>query len=150
MNRTAFAFAITASILLSGCASITSGKMQPVSVNTVNHEGDDIDDAKCSLMNDKGTWYVSSTPGSVTVQKSYSDMTITCKKKGLKTGSMSIKSGSNGGVWGNVVAGGLIGYAVDASSGAGFDYPTNITVEMGKTKIMEPPKEVPVEKTSNH
>jgi hypothetical protein len=126
-------------LLLSGCASITSGKMQPVSVNTVNAAGDDIDSAKCSLLNDKGTWYVT-TPGSVMIQKSYGDMTVSCKKKGVRNGIASVKSGANGGVVGNILAGGLIGYAVDASNGAGFDYPTNITVEMGKTTVVAPQK----------
>lgn len=126
-------------LLLSGCASITNGKMQPVSVNAVNKAGEDVEDAKCSLLNDKGTWYVT-TPGSVMIQKSYGDMTITCKKKGTNNGVASVKSGANGGVFGNIVAGGLIGYAVDASNGAGFDYPTNITVEMGKTTVIAPQK----------
>jgi hypothetical protein len=39
------------------------------------------------------------------------------------------------------LAGGVIGYAVDASSGSGFDYPTNINVEMGKTISIAPPKQ---------
>ena len=129
---------IAAVLLLSGCASITNSKLQPVSVSAIQN-GDDVENARCALMNDKGTWYTT-TPGSVTVQKSYGDMTVTCKKKGLRTGIMSVKSGSNAGVWGNIVAGGIIGYAVDASSGAGFDYPTNITVEMGKTLVLTPPK----------
>jgi hypothetical protein len=123
---------------LSGCASITGSKLQPVSVNTI-YKGDDVDGAKCSLMNDKGSWYVT-TPGSVTLQKSYGDMTVTCKKKGMGTGVASLTSHNTGPVWGNVIAGGIIGYAVDASSGAGFDYPTDITVEMGKTVTIAPPK----------
>jgi hypothetical protein len=133
---------------LTGCASITNTKLQPVSVNTI-YKGDDIEGAKCGLINDKGNWYVT-TPGSVTIQKSYGDMTITCKKKGYKTGITSVTSRSNGGVWGNVLAGGLIGYAVDASSGAGFDYPTNINVEMGKTITIAPnPPQQQMSKTNN-
>jgi len=135
---------------LSACASITDTKLQPVSVAAVNKNGDDVDDAKCSLMNDKGSWYVT-TPGSVTIQKSYGDMTVTCKKKGMHNGIASVQSTHQGNVWGNVVAGGIIGYAVDASSGAGFSYPTNITVEMGKTKVIEPPKPAAAaQQASNH
>ncbi len=83
------------------------------------------------------------------IQKSYGDMTITCKKKGLRNGAASVKSSANGGVVGNIVAGGLIGYAVDASNGAGFDYPTNITVEMGKTTVIAPPKSASNEQTKS-
>lgn len=123
-------------LAVSACASITNSKMQPVSVATLK-DGDEVEGAKCVLANDKGSWYVT-TPGSVTIQKSYGDMTITCRKKGVATGILAVTSSSNGGVWGNIVAGGLIGYAVDASSGAGFDYPTTITVEMGKTVTIAP------------
>ena len=134
-------------LLLSGCASITEGKFQPVSVSTVNHSGYDVDDARCSLLNSKGTWYVT-TPGSVMIQKSYGDMTITCKKRGQHPGIASVKSGANGGVVGNILAGGIIGYAVDASDGAGFDYPTDITVQMGKTIVIGAPKKTKKVKTA--
>lgn len=139
MKKSALFIAVLTTIL-PGCASITNSKLQPVSVNTV-YEGDLIENAKCTLLNNKGNWYVT-TPGSVTIQKSYGDMTVTCKKKGLPTGTMAVASRSNGGAWGNVLAGGIIGYAVDASSGAGFDYPTNINVIMGQSLALpqEPEK----------
>lgn len=132
---------ILAALILSvtGCASVTGSKLQPVSVNAI-YKGDEIEGAKCTLMNDKGSWYVT-TPGSVTIQKSYGDMVVTCRKKGISTGTASVVSSATGGVWGNVLAGGVIGYAVDASSGSGFDYPTNINVEMGKTVNIAPPKQ---------
>ena len=57
----------------------------------------------------------------MTIQKSYGDMTVTCKKQVLLAGITSLKSHNTGPVWGNIVAGGIIGYAVDASSGSGFD-----------------------------
>ncbi|HEX9512979.1 MAG TPA: hypothetical protein VF939_20960 [Puia sp.] len=139
-------FVIIASALtLTACASITNSKLQPVSVSAA-YKGETIEGAQCTLVNDKGTWFVN-TSGSVTIQKSYGDLAVTCKKKKLPTGIASVSSGSNGGVWGNVLAGGLIGYAVDASSGAGFDYPTNINVIMGKTVALTPPK--PPQPTSN-
>lgn len=129
-------FVLVSVLSLSACASITGSKNQPVSVTTYS-EGDEVEGAKCSLMNDKGSWYVTS-PGSVMIQKSYGDMVATCKKKGYPTGSVNIVSSANGGTWGNILAGGLIGYAVDASSGAGFNYPTNINVEMGKVATLAP------------
>lgn len=136
-NMKNFAVIIPLTLLLVGCASVTGSNMQPVSITAI-HNGDEVEGAKCSLMNDKGSWYAT-TPGSVTIQKSYGDMTVTCKKKGTPTGVLAIASHSNGGVWGNVLAGGIIGYAVDASSGAGFNYPTSINVEMGKTITIVPP-----------
>ncbi len=112
---------------MTGCASITSGKHQAVSINAIC-EGEPVNDASCTLMNDKGSWHVK-TPGSVMIQKAYGDLAVDCKKGGAVTSS-KFKSKNNAGVWGNILAGGLIGYAVDASSGAGFDYPSPMTVTM--------------------
>ena len=117
--------AITA--MSTGCASITSGKNQPVSVNTLC-EGEPVIEASCTLVNNKGSWHVK-TPGSVMIQKAYGDLAIDCKK-GESIGTAKFKSSNNGAVWGNLIAGGLIGYAVDAGSGAGFDYPSPMTVTM--------------------
>jgi len=44
-------FCIALIVLLSGCASITGSKNQPVSINTVC-EGQPIIEASCTLMND--------------------------------------------------------------------------------------------------
>lgn len=41
--------------------------------------------AVCKLSNDKGTWYVSGTPGSVTIQRAYGDLIVTCEKGDYKS-----------------------------------------------------------------
>jgi hypothetical protein len=63
------------------------------------------------------------------IQKSYGDLSINCKKND-SVGVLIVKSQSNSNVWGNILAGGIIGYAVDASSGAGFNYPNMLAVNM--------------------
>lgn len=113
-------------ICMSGCASITSGKIQPLSVSA-KCDGADVVGARCDLTNSKGQWFVQ-TPGSVTINKAYGDLVVNCKHEGLSPAGGTFKSSSNGGVWGNIIAGGVIGYAIDAGSGAGFDYPTQLTV----------------------
>lgn len=115
-----------AAFSVTGCASITSGKIQPLSVSA-KCDGTDVVGARCELTNSKGKWFVE-TPGSVTINKSYGDLVVSCKREGLSPAGGTFKSSSNGGVWGNIIAGGVIGYAIDAGSGAGFDYPTQLTV----------------------
>ena len=123
---------------LSGCASIVSGKMQPVSVET-RLKGRMVSGATCELLNDKGKWYVN-TPGSMMIQKSYQDLSIRCEKEGLEPGLAIAKSASSM-VWGNILFGGPIGAAVDASSGAGYDYPPLFQVELGvTTTVIEAPR----------
>jgi hypothetical protein len=110
---------------LGGCASITTGTTQPVSVTAVC-EGAIVPATPCTLVNDKGRWEVI-TPQAVLVQKSYGDLSVTCRKD-ASSGTASFVSKPNSGVWGNVIAGGLIGYAVDSANGAGFSYPTETAV----------------------
>lgn len=114
---------------ISGCASIIGSKNQPVSINTVC-DAVPVTGASCTMINGNGTWYVQ-TPGSVTIQKAYSDLAIDCKL-GQSKGSNVFESSSNGAVWGNILFGGLIGLAVDANSGAGFDYPSTMLVSLNQ------------------
>jgi uncharacterized protein YceK len=125
----------------SGCASIMEGKNQPVSVQT-HEKGMQVAGASCTLTNDKGTWFVT-TPGSVVVQKSYGDLLATCNKDGHQPGSAAFSSSANGGAWGNILAGGGIGYIIDRSNGAGFNYPSMLSVELGveNTKPIPPNKD---------
>ena len=115
--------------MLTGCASIAGEKMQPVSVKTV-YDNTEIAGIGCTLSNDAGSWFVTS-PGSVTVHKSTGDMAVDCKKD-FYAGNQTLVSKANGAVWGNVIAGGGIGYLVDRNTGAGFDYPGTVTIMLRK------------------
>lgn len=116
-------------IFLSGCSTITTGQNQPISIDTHPHSG-----AKCVLRNDKGSWYIT-TPGSVVVTRSYSDLLITCTKDNM-AGSTTIKSSTKGMAFGNILLGGLIGAAVDMSTGAAYDYPTSTSCLITPTQTI--------------
>ena len=110
--------------LLPGCASIVNGTSQSVSVDTGRVVG-----ATCSLQNNKGTWFVNQTPGSVTVNRSYENLLVNCKKGGMH-GSRSYASNTKPMAFGNVLFGGVIGAGVDMADGAAYDYPNHMTVAM--------------------
>ncbi len=112
-------------ILMSSCASIVSGENQSVSVNTTPVAG-----ASCSMENDKGKWYIPSTPGSVTVHRSYNDLKVSCSKPGYHVMEKDIKSSTKAMAFGNALFGGVIGAGVDMADGAAYDYPTDIQVPM--------------------
>ncbi|WP_195763901.1 hypothetical protein [Pseudoduganella rivuli] len=117
--------ALAAMLALTGCASITGEKIQPLSVITVL-DNKEVAGIGCTLSNDAGSWFLTS-PASVTVHKSTGDLAIDCKKEGL-AGNATVVSKANGGAWGNILAGGVIGYVVDRQTGAGFNYPSNVTI----------------------
>jgi hypothetical protein len=129
--------ALAAAVLSTGCASIVNGQNQSLSVKT-NGADAEVVGAKCTLNSNKGTWYVT-TPGSVTVQRSYNDMMVTCKKDGMDDGTGAIKSSTKAMAFGNILFGGIIGAAVDTSTGAAYDYPDLITIVMGKNSALGGP-----------
>ncbi len=111
---------LSLSLILGACASIVEGDNQIMSVETPNCEN-----AKCKLTNEQGTYFVSETPGTVSINKSASPLIIECGKAGKKE-IMSVESGTEGMAFGNILAGGIIGAAVDMSTGAAYVYPTSV------------------------
>ena len=51
-------------------------------------------------------------------------------------GIAAVKSGTKAMAFGNILFGGIIGAAVDTSTGAAYDYPDLITIVMGKTSML--------------
>jgi hypothetical protein len=123
--------------IFSGCASIVDGSTQTLSVQTTKGTST-LAGANCVLTNNKGTWFVTS-PGTVAIHRAYDDLSVVCKKDGEEPGAMTIKSSAKGMAFGNIVAGGIIGAAIDMGTGAAYDYPSLITVSMGLTTIVTPP-----------
>ena len=118
-------------LVSTGCASITESKNQSMSVST-----GDITGAMCTLSNSKGSYYVNSTPGSVMVRNACDQLAISCTKKGYvpaNPAAGTIKDKAKSMAWGNIIFGGIIGIAVDRSTGAGCSYPQqNIFYPMKK------------------
>ena len=112
---------VLVSFIIACCASITETKIQSVSVNT-----GDVTGATCTLSNSKGSFYIPSTPGTVTVRQACDPLTIVCKKDGYvpaDPNAGTVQDKSKGMTWGNIIFGGIVGVAVDRSTGAGCTYP---------------------------
>lgn len=139
-SRNAAVIAIAA--LLSGCASIVNGNNQVISVDA-RHKGQPVADAACELNNGKGTFFVKS-PGTVTVLRAYDDLNVKCIKEGHLSGLASVKSSTKPMAFGNIIFGGVIGAAIDAGSGAAYDYPTLITVIMEEAAALPPAAAAPL------
>ena len=107
-------------LFLSNCASIMSDSVQAISVDTPNCRS-----AKCTLNNSNGVYFVQSTPGTVSVEKAFGDLTVTCEKDG-QTFTSTHQSKANMATYGNILLGGIPGALIDGGSGKGYDYPTYI------------------------
>ncbi len=119
-------------LLLCGCASISGSRNQAINLHT-SCEGTPISGASCSITNDSGTWYTK-TPAAIFIRRSGGDLVVICKKDQLQA-SATFRSSSSSGMWGNVLAGGLIGAAVDAGTGAGFDYPNPMNINFDSCPV---------------
>jgi hypothetical protein len=117
-----------------GCASIVSERDQAIMVVAIA-DNKNISDVRCVVTNENGTWEVT-TPGYVNIKKAHGDLTITCKKDDYR-GTTTLESKSDKSVIGSWAMGGLIGYGIDKSTGAGFSYPPNIIVTMNKTEVVK-------------
>lgn len=109
---------------LAGCASILTGDSEDIYVTTGKDTG-----AKCTLSNNRGSWTVPSTPGTVNIKRSMSNLVVNCDK-GKLHGNRSIGTSIKSAAAGNLIIGGPIGAGIDAGTGAAFDYPEHIEVFM--------------------
>jgi len=125
MKYTLLAAALAAGAMsLGGCATITEGKTSTVAVTSVP-----IDGAKCSLKNAVGEWFVT-TPGSIEVHKSKTNLEVNCTHDGYQDAHTSMPASFQNMTAGNMVLGGLIGVGVDAASGAMYKYDKSVEVTL--------------------
>ena len=86
-------------------------------------------EARCELVRGGApVAFVSPTPGSVVLEKSQDDVGVLCRKDGHFDGMATLSSSFQAMTFGNLVFGGIVGLAVDASSGAMHEYEASVTV----------------------
>lgn len=128
------ALAILASVALSACSTIVEGTTQNVTVMT------DPAGASCSLKNGNGVVaIVNPTPGSVQLGKSREDIAVLCDKEGYQSTAGTLASSFEGMTFGNIIFGGIVGVAIDASSGAMNKYPANVVVHLAPESFPSEP-----------
>lgn len=113
---------------LPGCATMMEGTSQSVSVATTPAGATcEMDRAGTKL----GT--INPTPGSLHIDKSKNDLDLTCSMPGFQEAKMATSPKFVGTTFGNIIFGGLIGVAVDAATGANYQYPSEIKMELAPT-----------------
>ena len=135
MRRTILAVVLPLLVGLAGCATIIKGTTQSISLKTPPEEG-----AQCELKNSQAPWFVT-TPGSVTVHKTKTDLVVTCTKSGFQDATATIPARFNGVTAGNILIGGLVGLTVDAASGANYGYTALTEIPLLPLSSVAPPEE---------
>lgn len=121
-------------VLTTGCATVTGGTTQTVSVKTQKNTVD-VAGAECVLSNSRGTYKVT-TPNTVSLHRAKDDLNIKCTNDGETDAITAIKSSHRtGAMAGNIIllgVGAVVLEAVDRANGAAYAYPDAITVSFGK------------------
>lgn len=111
------ALAALAAAIVAGCATVTTGTSSTLKVETFPTG------ATCDAEREgRRIGTVSATPGTITVDKSWNTLTITCRKDGHDSATEILKAEAQGATFGNIILGGGIGLIIDASSGAMVRY----------------------------
>lgn len=117
---------ITATLILTGCATIRYGTQQQVAVNTGT-----VKDAKCTLSNSKGIWTVNNTPGDIKIKRGPHPLQVTCLKNGYAPKTLIFKSKVSPMLLGDIaLPGGSAAAVIDYADGAAFRYPDVISVPL--------------------
>lgn len=127
MSVTLRVFASVSLIALGGCATVIKGTTQDIAVET-NPPG-----ASCIVSRNGAQLAVlSATPGKVQVSRDKSPLMVSCTKAPEATTpvNQTVESKFNGATFGNILAGGVIGVVVDASTGANYTYPEQVLVSL--------------------
>lgn len=132
-----FMFAISSTILLSSCGSITRGTEEKVTI--ISEPSDAVISTSLGQSCPK-------SPCTLMVKRN-KDLTAYAEKPGYEKGSIDIntKMSARGtaGVAGNLIAGGLIGLTVDTATGAGLDHYPNPAIIVLKPVSMSNTKQKP-------
>lgn len=120
---------LCAAVSLSACSTIVNGSNQMVKFNTGDFVGADCVATGGSefAVNEKFT-----TPPEVKLPRSKKKVDVTCNKAGYETGTKSFRGKVEVSTAGNVILGGGIGVGVDALTGAIYEYPDTIVIDMVK------------------
>ncbi|MFZ6849916.1 hypothetical protein [Undibacterium sp. RuRC25W] len=110
---------------------IRCGATQAIRVETLATNGTPVEGAQCSLTNDSGSFNMT-TPGSVLIHRSSSNLSVICKKDGNDPASATVISRVAGSMFGNILLGGGVGAIVDHSNGSAYNYPEWIRLVSGQ------------------
>lgn len=114
-------------MLLPACATVVNGTSQDVVVST-SPPG-----AACAV--DRAgarLGVVQQTPGSLHVEKSKNDLTVTCDKPGFQSAAVTRSPSFSLVTLGNLVIGGAIGIGVDFATGANYRLPSDIQLALAR------------------
>lgn len=107
-------------VMASGCASVLRGSRQAIPISSEPQGADILVDGALAGV----------TPADIQMERKR-DHLVTVQMAGYESRSVPVVKSIGGAVWGNILAGGLIGWGVDAATGAQYNLsPETISVQL--------------------
>lgn len=134
-------------LFFSGCASVMHGSTQDVGISSTPDGAHFTVSFAYGGGSITGSITEGTTPSVVTLKRKHSYV-VNFEKEGYESGSATLSSRWSGAVAGNILTGGLIGWAVDSHKGADRKLvPESIHVELKPQQVtipahISPPKEI--------
>ena len=125
MDTLKAAVGLCAALWLGGCATLVKGSDQDVQVTTEPVQG-----AECTLQSSAIGSRKVTTPATVNLPKSKHSILVSCEKEGYEKSTATITSHFEGWTLGNLLLGGVVGFGVDAASGALNKYDKKIVIPL--------------------
>jgi hypothetical protein len=125
-----------APFVFTGCATVMNDSTHAMRVEAKTLDGQLIAGADCKLTNDYGTIAVKSGE-TARVHRSSRDLDITCAQPESQDAKARAISRANGGMWGNIILGGVVGAVVDHNRGTAYTYPAWVQLVFGKTLVFD-------------
>jgi hypothetical protein len=125
---------MTVLVVLSGCATLSHGTTEEISIAT------EPPGASCTLTL-QGVFVakVDPTPGIALVHRDKHDLLATCTKPGYEPGQLFLNSEISDMTFGNRLFGGAIGSFIDRSNGARYTYPDAVSLVLTPIPASAPP-----------
>ncbi|MEM9737139.1 MAG: hypothetical protein AAF908_11125 [Pseudomonadota bacterium] len=117
----------------SGCATVLTGTTQEIAITTEPTGAD------CILTREGAEIAKAApTPQTVTIEKARADIAVACALEGFTDATGTLTSSIQDATYGNILAGGIIGAAVDSSTGASRIYPESLNLVFEPLPEAEP------------
>ncbi|HYC64540.1 MAG TPA: hypothetical protein VEC14_07410 [Reyranellaceae bacterium] len=122
MKAIATAAALLAAAFLGGCATVTMGTTQEITIDA-EPQG-----AECKVDRRGVNQTTVRAPSVASVPRSGDTLVVTCSADGFQPETQHVAPTFSGATIGNVLIGGIIGVAIDAASGANNAYPSRVSM----------------------
>lgn len=130
--------AVTVSLALGGCATVTGTPTQSISIHTVDANDRPVEGMKCRVINGSAEYFGTSPMYDLRVRRSASDLAIECRRGALVARGTAVSRGS--GVDAAVKAampGGTAALLVDHVSGYRYAYPSAMRLRVGQHLVFD-------------